>query len=117
MQEVKIETAFEKKYGETLDNLGWRIYPYTQNGEERVEIENWSPLGEDLILDFGCEDFPAELEEYINDYDPDEHCRFWVERWNEDKSVPKSVRALIDDADEIEEMLEDLLLAVVQVAN
>lgn len=79
-----------------------------QNGEFVSEVETFSPLGEDLIITIWHNNtnrsFIDAFWRYAFDYDADEHAEFWIEH-REENGVPKSCRALIDDADAIGEML------------
>lgn len=95
----------EPKYEDILESLGWRVCDYT--GDGRVEIENYSPAGEDLIVCVEVENFPESVYEYARDFDVDEHAEMWVEHRGEG-GCPSSVREIIDDADAIKEMLEEL---------
>lgn len=100
------------KYIDVLESLDWRICDYT--GDGRVEIENYSPAGEDLIVCVEVENFPESVYEYACDFDADEHAEMWVGHRGE-RGCPSSVRELIDDADAIKEMLEELANRLMEV--
>lgn len=102
----------ESKYEDILESLDWRVCDYTNDG--RVEIENHSPAGEDLIVCVEVENFPESVYEYARDFDADEHAEMWVRHRGED-GCPSSVRELIDDADAIKEMLEELANRLIEV--
>ena len=96
----------EQKYIDILEDLGWSVSSYT--GDGRVEIEKYSPAGEDFIICVDVADFPKSVFEYAEDFDADEHIEMWIEaRKNGTKGVP-STRELVHDAKEIEKMLQDL---------
>lgn len=93
------------KYIDVLESLDWRVCDYT--GDGRVEIENYSPAGEDLIVCVEVENFPKSVYEYARDFDADEHAEIRV--WHRGEvGCPSSIRKLIDDADAIKEMLKEL---------
>lgn len=100
------------KYIDVLESLDWRVCDYT--GDGRIEIENYSPAGENLIVCVEVENFPESVYEYARDFDADEHAEMWVEHRGEG-GCPSSVRELIDDADAIKEMLEELASRLMEV--
>ena len=55
------------KYIDVLESLDWRVCDYT--GDGRVEIENYSPAGEDLIVCVEVENFPESVYEYACDFE------------------------------------------------
>ena len=93
------------KYIDVLESLDWRVCDYTDDG--RVEIENYSPAGEDLIVCVDVENFPESVDEYARNFDPNEHAAMWIESRGK-RGIPSSIRTLIDDADAIKEMLKEL---------
>lgn len=97
-----------KRCVEICEALGWRVFV----GKTDVEIESWSPLGENLICTFGKDDFVNNVVKYAEDFDADEHAQMWVENWDTVAGVPHSVRALIDDAEAIQDMLDELAEAL-----
>lgn len=96
---------------EMAESMGW-IWRDCTDGS--VELENWSPAGEDLNVSLYEKDVIREMREYANDFDPDEHAEMWIEVRGK-RGVPNSIRTLIDDADEIEKMLETLADAFEEV--
>lgn len=77
-----------------------------------IEFEQFSPAGEDFIFNIEGKDITAEVKDYYEDFDPDEHAKMWVENMNTIKGVPRSIRVLIDDADAIDRMLCELANAL-----
>lgn len=103
----------EEKYIEILEKLGWAVSAYVADG--RVELEKYSPAGEDFIMCVEIENFPAAVMEYYQDFDVDEHIEMWVEaRRNGTSGIP-SVRRLAIDAEAIDEMLKELAYALKEV--
>lgn len=96
----------QEKYLEILEELDWSICSYTDDG--RVELEKYSPAGEDFIMCVEVENFPKAVAEYYQDFDVDEHIEMWIEAKNNGVSGVPSVRMLVKDAEKIEEMLEEL---------
>ena len=98
---------------ETLEGKYWILCGEIseQNGQYYVEIENGSPLGEDIVetvwfdgTDIG---FIEGVRELADSFDPEEHAEMWIEGRGKN-GVPESIRDLLDDADAIKEMLNEL---------
>lgn len=104
--EMDQKTELYQKYIDILENLGWSVSSYT--GDGRVEIEKYSPAGEDFIICVDAADFPKSVFEYAENFDVDEHIAMWIEgKENGTAGVP-STRELVCDAEEIEKMLQEL---------
>ena len=108
----RIEKRLPKKVMDVLEACGWRLNSIEkQNGEYCAEIENWSPAGEDLpetIWYNGTgKGFVEAVQEWASDYDADDHAEMLVE-FRGQRGVPNSIRDLINDADAIGEMFDDL---------
>ena len=96
----------EQKYIYILEENDWIVSSYTNDG--KVELEKYSPAGEDFLMCVEVENFPESVREYANDFDADEHAEMWIEARGKVSGVPDSIRELIDDAEEIQEMLNEL---------
>ena len=96
----------EQKYIDILEQNDWSISSYTDDG--RVEVQKYSPAGEDFLVCVEVENFPESVREYANDFDADEYAEMWIEARGRVNGVPNSVRELIDDAEEIKKMLNEL---------
>jgi len=60
------------------------------------------------------DELAREVRRYAADFDADEHAAMWVESRGK-RGVPDSIRTLIDDADAIQEMLDELADALTAV--
>lgn len=66
-----------QEYLDILEKREWSVSGYTDDG--RVELEWWSPAGEDFLVCVNVENFPDEILDYSDDFDPDEHIEMWLE--------------------------------------
>lgn len=81
-----------QEYLDILEKREWGVSSYTDDG--RVELEWWSPAGEDFLVCVNVENFPDEILRYSDDFDLDEHIEMWVEaRANGGRRTGYSVRA------------------------
>lgn len=95
-----------QEYLDILEKRGWSVSSYTDDG--RVEIEWYSPAGEDFIVCVKVENFPDEILDYSDSFDLDEHIAMWIEtKQNGTQGVPNA-RQLVHDAEEIEKELDEL---------
>lgn len=93
-------------YLDILEKREWSVCDYTDDG--RVELEWYSPAGEDFIVCVKVENFPDEILDYSDSFDPDEHIAMWIEaKQNGTKGVP-GARQIVHDAEEIEKELDEL---------
>ena len=76
--------------------------------DENLELENWSPAGENL---YECANAPHVIEDFVRnarDFDIDEHVEMLLEaKRNGLRGVP-GASVLVRDAEAIDEMLNDL---------
>ena len=104
----------DEKYIKVLEeNDYWRV-GYTDDG--KIELETFSPAGEDFVFMAEVEDFPESEFEYAMYFDIDEHIEMWIEARNNGVTGVPSVRRLVDDAEAIDEMLMDLAMKLRKVA-
>ena len=94
----------EQKYIYILEENDWNVSSYTNDG--RVELEKYSPAGEAFLMCVEVENFPESVREYANDFDADEHAAMWIKAIGRVNGVPN--RELIEDAEAIKEMLNEL---------
>lgn len=97
------------KYIDVLESLDWRVCDYT--GDGRIEIENYSPAGENLIVCVEVENFPESVYEYARDFDVDEHAAELIANRGEN-GIPDSVLVIAEDAYKIRDMLKELAYAL-----
>lgn len=102
-QEQLVEALIEK-----AEELGWVVH----RDEEGIEFEQGSPAGEDFCFYVRFPNIVREVREYYEGFDPEEHVQMWVEAKsnsnNPNRDAIPSIRTLVKDADEIEEMLKTL---------
>lgn len=77
-------------------------------GDGGVELEKYSPLGEDFLMYVEVVNFPDSVREYASDFDPDEHASMWISERGIANGVPESVKDLIEDAYAIKQMICEL---------
>lgn len=109
------ETELAAKYLTVLEKQGWAVSSYTDDG--RVELEKWSPAGEDFIMCVEVKNFPDAVMEYYEDFDVDEHIEMWVEARRHGTSGVPPVSRLAIDAEAIDEMLKELAYALAEVSE
>ena len=108
LEEKEHQEQLVKALIEKAEELGWLAH----KDEEGIEFEQASPAGEDFCFYVRFPDIVREVREYYDGFDPEEHVEMWVEaKRNSDNpnrnSIP-SIRTLVKDADEIDEMLQTL---------
>lgn len=103
------KASLNPKYREICESLEWAV---TECDDGTVELERYSPAGEDFIITVNAEDFAREVERYADDFDVDDHIAMWIEaKKNVTAGVP-STRELVHDAEDIQEMLNELAEAL-----
>lgn len=103
------------KYIEVCERLDWIVREY-ENG--LVDLYKESPAGEDFGFGVSADRFVREVKEYASYFDVDEHVEMWIEvRRNGVRGVPSSIRELVEDAEDIDKMLEELADALAEVED
>ncbi len=126
-EEHKDENPISKELKDMLDKaeeLDWsyEVYEEEGNGRSYAELFKLSDAGEDfsILVDFKKDDqtetFLRNLRDYVYNFDPDEHAEMWLPERGRG-GCPNSIRALIDDADSIKKMCEELLEALERVGT
>lgn len=85
----------------------WAGWGWHDCDDGSVELENWSPAGENIIVTLDGKDIVREMGRYSAGFDVDEHVEPLVEIRGT-RGVPDSITVLVQDALEIEKMLDDL---------
>lgn len=108
------EGAYEVLYNATIDKggrlkkiceeLDWSV----QEDDDGYYLSKYSPAGEDFGFYISKNNPYKEIQEYSDDFDPDEHCIMWIKEMDTVSGVPQSVRELIRDAEAIAGMLNEL---------
>ena len=83
--------------------------------EKYVEFSQMSSAGEDFsfyVFYDRLEDIPREVYEYYDDFDVDDHVRMWLEAKKNGVGGVPNARVLVKDAEEIEEMILTLSMAI-----
>lgn len=99
---------------ETAEELGWNVEYHSQsdrNGgiDHYAEFSQYSPAGEDFsfaVFYDDAEDLVNRVSEYSYEFDIDEHAEMWV--GSAGKNGVPSISALVEDANDIKDMLEEL---------
>lgn len=105
-------------------NAGWRytLWSEKETGKQGTsggarnfaELEKYSPAGEDFFMDiyFNINNpvgsFIENLKEYTNEFNIDDHVENWIPSRGKE-GCPGSIKALVEDAEAIQKMLENLL--------
>ena len=96
---------------EVIEGLDWRVIGVDyQDGTPYLEIENWSPAGEDLCETIWINDGQTLAEaarDWADSFDKDDHVELWVE-FRGKRGVPRTARELVEDADAIQDMFNNL---------
>lgn len=116
MEEYKNICKELQRMFDKAEELDWFYTVYEeadQNGRTYVEMEKYSPAGEDflMIIDFNAEDqaeaFLKDLWDYANNFDIDGHVEMWLSERGKG-GCPATARELVEDAEAIVEMIKEL---------
>jgi len=96
------------------ESLGWNV---TVEEDNSWGFWQFSPAGEDFGFEVvaDTDDLVNAVAEYFESFDTEEHVMMWVDAKRSGTSGVPSIRALCDDADEIDRMLSDLSEALRRV--
>ncbi len=92
--------------------LGWSVRCDDDGG---ADVAQYTPAGEDFSFYVETEDFVDNVKQYSADFDPDEHIAMWIEAKGFGTSGVPSARELVHDAEAIDEMLQNLAIALCEV--
>lgn len=107
------------KVFDIIDECGWGIYKAnykdTLNDEVYVELSQGSPAGEDFSFGVwykNAKDLVNEIKDYAECFDIDEHVEMWIDAKRNGVAGVPSISDLVEDAKEIQKMLDDLVAAL-----
>ena len=97
------------------ENLGWSCK--IDKEDKSICLSYYTPAGEDFNFYVNVDSFVSDVKEYYEDFDIEEHATMWIIAKHEGvKGVP-SLRVLFDDAEVIDDMLEELSEALDKLNN
>lgn len=97
--------TIENKYLEVLDNLGWAVSDVSS--DNRLDIKKRSPAGEDYCFTVYADYLVEDVNDKADFFDVDKHVLLWVNKRGI-CGVPGTIRELLDDAEAIKAMLNEL---------
>ena len=97
------------RYREICEDRGWTV---TVDNDGAVELEKYSPAGEDFTFSVREQNFVEDVKEYAAGFNIDEHIEMWVMARRSGTSGIPSTRELVKDAEDIDKMLQDLAAAL-----
>lgn len=104
----------DSRFLEVLEKHDWSVVDYT--GDGRVEIEKYSPAGEDFVICVDVDKFAESVSRYAAGFDIDDHIEMWIEAKHNGVSGVPSTRELVHDAEDIDKMLQEIASALAEVA-
>ena len=99
-------TEEQQAYLDICEKNGWS-YSIDEKRNE-VELSKNTPAGEDFSFTVPLDDLPDEVYSYLSNFDADEHVETWIQARNAGVGGVPTTRELVDDAEAIERMIEDL---------
>ena len=95
------------------EELGWHVHE--ENGEY-VDFAQFSPAGEDFSFTVSANNIVKEVRKYADGFDADEHAELWLDSRGKG-GCPSTIRELINDADAIKTMVQDLATALEKIED
>lgn len=102
--------TLKEKHIKILEENEVYISSYTDDG--RVELEWFTPAGEDFLICAEVQNFADSLYEFYEDFDVDEHVEMLLEAKRHGLGGVPGVSVLVRDAEKIDRFLELLSSAV-----
>lgn len=88
-----------------IESLGWNVY---RDGDGYVELSQYSSAGEDFLFTVSESNLIEDVKDYAESFDSEEHAAMWYDAKQRGIRCVPSLHELVEDADAIQEMLEDL---------
>ena len=90
-----------------IETLGWNVY---RDGDGYVELSQYSPAGEDFSFTGSENNLIEDVKDYAESFDSEAHAAMWYDAGQRGVHGVPSLHELVEDADAIQEMLEDLAI-------
>ena len=94
---------------EICEELDWKVTAYEDG---TVELEKYSPAGEDFLFTVEADGFVENVKEYAAGFDVDGHIEMWIMAKRSGTQGVPSARELVRDAEDIDKMLQELAAAL-----
>ena len=101
-----MKTALPENLLAVCEDLGWTVREYDSG---TAELSQYSPAGEDFSFAVRCACIAEDVRDYYEDFDSEEHAAMWYGG----PGAP-NLHTLLEDAEDLEEMLEDLAVSLEQ---
>ena len=90
-----------------IETLGWNVY---RDGDGYVELSQYSPAGEDFSFTGSENNLIEDVKDYAESFDSEAHAAMWYDAGQRGVHGVPSLHELVEDADAIQEMLNDLAI-------
>lgn len=90
-----------------IETLGWDVYC---DGDGWVELSQFSSAGEDFSFTVSENNLIEDVKDYAESFDSEEHAAMWYDAGQSGVRGVPSLHELVEDADAIQEMLNDLAM-------
>ncbi len=101
------------KVREVAEAEDWKVtYDFEHHD---AEFEKYSPAGEDFLFSADMWGIIENVRDYANNFDPEYHVALHFQARLAGRGDVPSLRVLLDDADAIDEMLEELACALEEI--
>ena len=90
-----------------IETLGWNVYC---GDDGYVELSQCSGAGEDFSFTVSENNLIEDVKDYAESFDSEEHAAMWYDAGKRGVRGVPSLHTLVEDADEIQEMLNDLAM-------
>ena len=90
-----------------IETLGWNVYC---GDDGYVELYQRSGAGEDFLFTVSANNLIEDVKDYAESFDSEEHAAIWYDAKQRGIRCVPSLHELVEDADAIQEMLNDLAI-------